>query len=349
MLNLYIPYTSYNVLLSMAVAALYPDDDNFMLLVGWTHNLKETADVLSKVFFKNNMRYAALKKANIEDSNIRNFFLKKRNLKVLEEEIKQLPSVDRVFYIQEWNVYTTYAVHLAQRMNPQVSFNFLDDGIYTYVETDKKHKNCLERAADRLVYGAWHVNSSVPGALRKDCSVYALFPELLPGIYKNKRQARIDMRPLLEQINDGVLAEETHTCGEYGVDTIIATDFNASYASDEYRDIISSIISDCCDHDLKPVIKRHPADDGAVKFDPAGYSTKELLSYIPIELYYLRFRKSLKKIVGGLSTALLTARTMLPEAEIESIVSRKYIKCDENADKILELFSRVGVKITMIE
>ena len=234
-------------------------------------------------------------------------------------------------------------------MNPSVSFNFLDDGIYTYVETDKKRKNCLEKAADRLVYGAWHVNSNVPGALRNDCSVYALFPELLPGIYEDKEKIKINMKLLLEQIDDHALAVQAHTLTECDINTIIATDFNSCYASNEYKNIISSIITDCHERSLKTAIKRHPADDGQVDFNPIGLKTQELLSYIPIELYYLRFRKSLKKIVGGLSTALLTARTMLPDAEIESVVSRKYMECDENAEKILRLFSRFGVKITLVE
>ena len=46
---------------------------------------------------------------------------------------------------------------------------------------------------------------------------------------------------------------------------------------------------------------------------------------------------------------MLTARAMLPEAEIESVVSRKYMECDENSEEILRLFSQVGVKITLIE
>lgn len=349
MLNLYVPYTSYNVLLSMAIAATYPKDDNFMLLVGSAKNLKETADVLSKIFSENNMRYFALENANIEDSNIRNFFLKKHNLKILGKEIKFLTTVDRIFYIQEWNVYTTYTVHLAEELTPSVSFNFLDDGIYTYAEVEKNGKTSFEKLADKLAYGGWHVNSNIPGALRGNCSVWALFPELLPAIYKNKKQERINMEPLLKQIDEAVLAEETHTCGESNVETIVATDFNSNYASDEYKNIIASIITDCCGRNLKTVIKRHPADDGSVCFSPAGHYAEELLACVPIELYYLRFRKSLKKIVGGLSTALLTARAMLPEAEIESVVSRKYMECDENSEEILRLFSQVGVKITLIE
>lgn len=349
MLNLYVPYTSYNVLLSMAIAATYPKDDNFMLLVGSAKNLINTATVLAKIFPSNNIRSFALERANIEESNIRNFFLKKRNLKTLEKEMRQLNSVDRIFYIQEWNVYTTYAVHLAEELTSSVSFSFLDDGIYTYAEVKKNGKTFLEKLADKLLYGEWHTNSNIPGRLRKDSSIYVLFPALLPEIYKDRKQVRVDMGPLIEQIDENILAEETCTCEEVGIEAIVATDFKSSYASTEYRKIITSIIRDCCGKNLKTAIKRHPADYMGLNFTPDECKILELAAYVPIELYYLRFRKSLKKIVGGLSTALLTARAMLPNAEIESVVSRKYLECDENSKAILRLFSQVGVKITLIE
>lgn len=349
MLNIYVLYTSYDVLLSMAIAASYPKDDNLMLFVRIPNALKKIYGILSNIFPENNARYFAFEEENIEDSNIRNFFQKKRNIKLLEREIKRQGPVDRIFYNQEWNVYTTYAVHLAQELNPSVTFNFLDDGIYTYVETIKKLKNPIERWADRLVYGDWHINHEIPGTLRENCTMWALFPQLLPGIYNNKEHVRIDMGPLFGQIDEMALMKETHTCEESKIEAIIATDFNSSCTSDEYRNIITSIVTCCCDENFKTAIKRHPADDGCFNFTSDGYETLELLACVPIELYYLCFRKSLKKVVGGLSTVLLTARAMLPEADIESVVSRRYLECDENSDEILKLFSQVGVKIALIE
>lgn len=332
----------------MAIAASYPNDDNVMLLVGSAKSLIATANALTKIFPNINMKSFALKKANIEESNLSNFFLKKRNLKKLETEIRKLPSVDRVFYIQEWNVYTTYIVFLAEEITPSVSFNFLDDGIYTYVEIEKDGKTALERLVDRIVYGKWHINSKLPGVLRDNSPIYAMFPELLPEVYKNKKQVRINMELLLGYIDEKVLAELTSTCEEDNVEVIIATDFKSNYTSDEYKKIITSIIVNCCDMNLKTAIKRHPADYVCFDFTPECYETEELLAYIPIELYYLRFHRSLKKIIGGLSTSLLTARTMLPNVDIESVVSRKYMECDKNAVNILQLFSKVGIKITMI-
>ncbi len=349
MLNIYVLYTSYDVLLSMAIAASYPKDDNLMLFVRIPNALKKIYGILSNIFPENNARYFAFEEENIEDSNIRNFFLKKQNIKLLEKEIKRQGPVGRIFYNQEWNVYTTYAVHLAQELNPSVTFNFLDDGIYTYVETIKKLKKPIERWADRLVYGEWHINHEIPGTLRENCTMWALFPHLLPGVYKNKDRVCIDMEPLFRQIDKTALMKETSTCEEFDIDAIIATDFNSSCTSDEYRNIITSIVTRCCAENYKTAIKRHPADDSCFNFTPDGYKTAELLACVPIELYYLRFRKSLKKVVGGLSTVLLTARAMLPEAEIESVVSMRYLECDENSAEILKLFSQVGVKITLIE
>lgn len=131
---------------------------------------------------------------------------------------------------------------------------------------------------------------------------------------------------------------------------MIALDFNGSYTNgEEYRDLITGFITKKGAQGTGTAIKRHPADNGAVCFIPPGYPTKELDAKVPIELYYMRYRNTLKKIVGGLSTALLTARRMLSDVEIESIVSRKTLACDANSEKILNLFSSIGVKIKVIE
>lgn len=347
MLNLYVPYTSYNVLLSLAVAASFPEDDNLMIVADSSPKLLESIDDLSRIFPGNNMTRFSFERSKV-DSNLRNFFLKKHNLKILKDKIENLPAVDRIFYIREWNVYTTCAVHLVGERNASAAFNLLEDGIYTYVEKNKKNKNCIERFADKLAYGSWHVCPLVPGALCEDSSIYALFPELLPDIFAQKEQVKIDLAPLMEQIDEGVLTDLTQTGDGPDIEALIALDSNPNYDGDAYRDLVTSLIVENGSQNDRMGIKRHPADDGSVCYIPPGYPTRELSARVPIELYYLRYRKSLRKVVGGLSTALLTARRMLPEAEIESIVSQKDLAREVNAKAILNLFSSVGVKIRTI-
>ncbi len=348
MLNLYMLYTPFDVLLSMAIAAMRPDDDNLLFFVRIPETLTKEFKTLSEIFPSINARFYAFPNENIENSNVRNFFQKKRQVKLLEEVIRR-EGPDRIFYNQEWNVYTTRAVYYAQQLNPNVTFHFLDDGVYTYTETTKKQKPFIERILDRIAWGAWHQCPAVPGTLQPDCSVWVLFPDLLPKIFDEKEKIRIDLDPLMKQIDPAALRRATHTEGKSEVEAIVTTDFDDTSAGEEYRKIIGSVISDCCAAHLKTALKRHPADNRGIPFAPEGCEIDELSSLVPVELYYIRFRNSLKKITGTLSGTLLTARAMLPDAEAECIVTRKYLKMGRNAEIIVDFFARTGVKITMID
>lgn len=345
MINVYLACTGYHILLSMAISASCPQDGNVMIVPNSTPDLLE----LPKLFPKNNMKSLSFGRVTVK-SNLREYFLKRRNLKTIEEMMRGLPTVDRIFYIQEWHVYTNYAAHLAGVINPSVEFNFVEDGVYTYVEKNKKRKNHLERLLDRMFYGSWHSSVGTPGTMRRNSSVYALSPELLPDIYEQKKQVKIDLAALMEQIDEDVLMEMTHTRRNDEIDTLIALDSNYKYTgSNEYKNTIISCIKENSAQNNRVAIKHHPADYSGASFIPPGYQTKELFAGVPIELFYLRYRKSLRKVVGGLSTALLTAHYMLPGVEIESIVSKSDLAQEENSEKILSVFSSVGVKVRIIE
>lgn len=345
MINLYIASTGYHILLSMAISASHPTDENFMIIPRSIPGLS----TLSKLFPENNMKMLSFERAAAK-SNIGAFFSKKRHLKELEKMVKGLPPVDRIHYIQEWHVYTTYALFLVSQINPSVEFSLVEDGVFTYVERSKKRKSSAERLLDRLAYGPWHSSVGIPGTLRAESSLCALFPDLLPDIFDKKRRIKIEMAPLLEQIDEDVLIDMTHTQGGDEIDTLIALDSNCKYTNgSEYRNTVVSCIAENAAGNDRVAIKRHPADKGGVNYIPPGYRAKELLSGVPIELFYLRYRKSLRKIVGGLSTALLTAHGMLPAAEIQSIVSKKDLALEENSDAVLRFYSSLGVKIKVIE
>ncbi len=342
MSNVYVPYTPYNVLLSLALAASC-GGDNFMILAGKDRNFLKGSAELLEIFHSVGMRAFAFENA-WEDSNGKNFFLKKRNIRTLERELEALPSVDRLYYVREWNVYTTFAVHKTRELNKDAGFYFLEDGVYTYVEEKKKRKNIIERLADRLVYGSWHTSAGTPGALCPDAAVCAMFPDILPGIYKTRRLERVDLEPLLENADDEALARVTKTGGIEAVDTLITL---SDVGGEEYRNVVASFIRKSGGG--RVAVKRHPCDDGSVAFIPDGADAVELSQEVPAELFYFRYRKTLKKIVGGLSTALLTARRMLPDAGIESVVSQKYLESDSHSDKILRLFKSAGINVTVTE
>ena len=61
----------------------------------------------------------------------------------------------------------------------------------------------------------------------------------------------------------------------------------------------------------------------------------------------MRYRKTLKKIVGGVSTSLLMARKMLLDAEITAIVFSDSLK-DNNTVRVIDFYKKIGITISII-
>lgn len=341
--NLFVAYTSYNVLLSFAVAASHPDDDNFMILAGNTKSLVKITETLLNIAPANNMRYFSFEKSK-GCCNLSSFFVKKHNLHILADKVKSFPRIDRIFYGCEWSVYTTYSVYLVQTINSEADFLFLDDGIFTYANAKLTLKNYIERIADKFFYGTWHINTAKYGALKHNGFMCALFPNLLPNEHKKKKHYTIDINAFLEQISDEKLIIETSTAQIDNIEVLFATDYRWM---DFNKNIIERIL-DCSDNNMRVAIKRHPADNGKISFTPPECNNVyELKSTIPVELYYLRYRKTLKKIVGGVSTSLLMARKMLPDAEITAIVFSDSLK-DNNTVRVIDFYKKIGITISII-
>ena len=342
--NLYVAYTSYNVLLSFAIAASHPDDDNFMILAGNTHSLVKITETLLDIVPANNMRYFSFKKSKGR-CNLSSFFVKKHNLQILEDKVRSFPRIDRIFYGCEWSVYTTYAVHLVQAINPEADFLFLDDGIFTYANAKLTLKNYIERIADKFFYCALHINTEQYGALKHNGFMCALFPDLLPNEHENKKHYTIDMNALLEQISDEKLIEKTDTSQIDNIEVLFATDYRWM----DFNENIIERIQDCSKNNRRVAIKRHPADNGKISFTPPleCNNVYELKFTIPIELYYFRYRKTLNKIVGGVSTSLLMARKMLPDVEITAIVFSDSLK-DNNTVRVIDFYKKIGISISII-
>lgn len=343
MSNVFVPFTPYNALLSLAIATKYPNDENFMILAGKDYNSKDGIETLAKIFHSVGIRCFSFER-DWDDSNIRNFFLKKHNLKTLQRELAALSQIERLYYVREWSVYTTCAIHVAETLNPNVRLAFMEDGIFTYVEEKKERKNFVERLGDRIAYGSWHDSVETPGMLRPNAAICAMFPDILPDIFRGRSFEQIDLAPLLAKADTEVLALCTNSRGTEDIGTLIALD---DRADEEYRKIIASFMEKSARENSTVAIKRHPNDGRHVSFTLPGIEIVELTACVPIELFYFRCHKTITRVVGGLSTALMTARRLLPGAEILSIVSPDYIKSEPNAEKILNLFSKIGIKVAM--
>lgn len=346
MMDLYMPYTNYHTLLSLAIVLSNKDVEHHLLLTN------PSLMRLCQIF---NLKNLTLSSLEYDDrrNNLHSFYIKKRNLRIIARKLSDMGSIGSCFYFCEWNVYTTYLTYLAHKMSPKTRFCLVEDGVSTYVEPTRKTKNILERISNYVIYGSWHKDFYKPGTMFPKCDVYALLPELLGDNFCKNTKHKICIDALLDNVNELALSEIIDgKNGSYApdIEVLIALDFNPRYTNgDCYKNTMTQLIYDTAHCFSSVAIKRHPADDKHINFIPNTINNVfELEASLPIEFYYLKFRKTLKKVVGCLSTSLLTAHCMLPEAEIISIVSQEDIKREKQAPMIIQLFKHLGVEIKIV-
>lgn len=346
-MNLYMPYTNYHILLSLAIAMANSALEHQLILVN--PSLKR----LCNIFNLKNIHVVSLRYDD-RRNNIHSFCIKKHNLHFLANELKCIDSVSDCFYCCEWHVYTTYLIHLIRKMSASSTrFCLIEDGVSTYVEPVRKKKNVMERLGNYILYGSWHKDFYRPGMMVPNCDVYALLPDLLGKNFNNNIKHLINFNYLLENLNEVALSEIVDECNrsyDLNIKALIALDFNSRYTKGEvYRQTMLQLIYEMAQRYSSIAIKRHPADDKSIDFIPVGVNNVfELDAKLPIEFYYLKFRKTLKMVVGSLSTSLLTAHCMLPDIQVLSTISRENIKNEPQAPMIIELFNKLGIETKVI-
>lgn len=343
---LYMPYTNYHILLSLAIAMSNRNIEHTLILVN--PFLKRLCDIFC-------MKNISIFSLNYDDrrNNLHTFCVKKHNLYLLSQKLRSIGCIDSCFYCCEWHVYTTYLAHLAHEMSRTTRYCLIEDGVSTYVEPMRKKKNVLERLGNYVAYGTWHKDFYLPGAMVPGCDVYALLPDLLGSNFIENTKHKINLNVLLDNVDETALSSiinERNNGYEPNIEALIALDHNSKYTNGEYyRKTMTQLIYDAASRFSFVAIKRHPADDCCVNFIPDGVNNVfELDARLPIEFYYLKFRNTLKQVIGSLSTSLLTAHCMLPDIQILSIISYEDVQSEQQAPMIIKLFKQLNIETKVI-
>ena len=353
MKNLFLVYSTYHILLSYAIALENKSDKNILIVCEDTEEIKKFVDLLQQIFPSQNIqiRYlASTRKMN----NIKAYFVKKRNLKRIGEIVKACGEVDKFFYSCEWKVYTTYASYLLRQQVVKPSCFYIDDGAATYMQRAQKlkTKNFIEKLGDTIAYGAWHHSFERQGELNQNTTICSIFPELLPSFYDGQGKFQVSVAPLFASMDkkkfQNLLAEIFQGNAP---DVLIALD-DATRCTEGYLSSIKQAIGGVVGEDCRVAIKRHPVDVGNTnlteKLELFG-DFDDLPIHLPIELYYLYFSESLKVVVGGFSTAIITARWLVPQAKVVCTFDARSLETVENSQLLLEVFKSLGVEINCID
>ena len=352
MTKLFLPFSTYHILLSYAIAAENYDEDNIMILGDSSLRMQSTIEIFQAIFpniFCNIIYLTPTSKVN----NLKAYILKKKNIHVLGDYINPIKNnITDFYYACEWNVYTTYiSNYLKRSQHNHLTYHFIEDGIATYVEANLKTKSLLEQVVDYVLYGRWHTSCSIHGGLNNNATVNAIFPNLLPSTYSIRTKEEIKYKSLISRLRLDSLPGNFANSLIPNVNLLIALDSVGSYSMTTYATLIRTHILKPLQSGLTVAIKRHPADsENTALFDTLSLPKEviDLPAFLPIEFYYLFFYSSLQEIIGGLSTAIMTARWLIPHADVMSTFSKSEINITPNVPQIFNIFNKIGISVELI-
>ncbi len=339
------------MLLNYAIAAKNGSDNhNIMIITSNTQPKIQCQKILDKLFPDIKMRVYMLD-ATDKLNNIKLISVKKKNMRVIDEILNVIPPVSKFYYSCERHLYTSYLMHRLK--NSGAELHFVEDGIITYTEKEWiAKKSFIEKLGDRLIYGAWHDSGNIQGHLAGGSAsefAEAVSPQYLPDNFTAMQKNKIDNTVLLKKLRLENIPKELSELTSGNINVFIVLDSN-TYCNDEYISLMRSYLEKAIAKGLNVAIKKHPHDadnnELSKKLSINGNIT-ELPAYLPIEIYYLLFHRTLKIVIGSLSTAMITAKWLLPSVEVVSVCNKTML-ATKNIDIVFELFDKFGIKIEKV-
>ena len=342
MVNLFMPYTPYHLLLSFAIALSMPGELHYLILGESSPGNLKVFRLLQEIYASAGITAYEME-GTFRKSNLKKFLIKQRNISRVDTLFKELPAIDRFFYFCDCHVVTTYSAFLARKENPGIEFFFVEDGVGSYISSPRTSKNGVEKIADRLLFGKWHTDTVVPGSFMESTGAWALFPDFLPSFFDEKKKFAVSREKLLSEFDRGLFSQKSGSLPDTAR-SLVAVDFEHYTETDAYRDAVSSYIRRAEALGGNSVLKLHPSDRRQHVFYGAD-NIFTLPSHLPVEVFYLFYGDSLRFVVGGLTTALLTAKWLVPDAEVVSIIPQSIVQSVHNAQEIFSVFSACGIKV----
>lgn len=340
-MNLFYASSVYHELLFHIIAAMEcRNEENIIFLSSEQAGLRSTQELFSKLLPGIFSKVFYLKHTDMHNNFMR-YLNQKENLRSIKAAMKTFSNIDKFYYSCDYKVDIAY---ISSCIKNDTLFCYCEDGVENYLNCQPITRNKLEKIGERLLFGKWRTDPEYDGLLNKTAQIYAIFPELLPAVYDNNTKIRIDNNKFLASIQFTDIPAELIKYREKNIGVFIALP-SFIQMNNSYINILRNEIAKADEQGLVVVIKKHPKDTDYDMLKLLNVTGRliELPYNYPAEFYYLFFNKSLKRVIGSTSTSMLTAKWLLPEAEIVSLYTDSLMKLVSYSNKLLDMFRTVGI------
>ena len=272
---------------------------------------------------------------------------RKKAFKIIKDTIVSLKPVE-IATGNDRRLEFQYAMHVARNiLKLDVKGAFLDNGTGSYISFQKLNmgkylaRKWIDVPIKKLVYGSWFTRMQRYGGSDWTDNCYLTHPEFAPSRLKKKHCIGVEVECYRSNNAQRIIKAIVASLGWEGSeqdagDKILLVLPRGTVIEDIYgsQENAEAVVKGITQDYERVYVKYHPADQGDILNFKGG--AEILPSPVPIEILFSVM--SFSKVIGDTSTAILSAKWMLPEAEVSF-----FDMPSEHTEVVRDLFYKMNI------
>jgi hypothetical protein len=202
----------------------------------------------------------------------------------------------------------------------------VEDGAAAYSDIQTKRAR-IERLKDKLVFGPWAKTIAVDGSSCHIDTFFAMFPDLVRDELRHRdvRALPRSGTALFDALSwpAAYLRRLGVAPDDLACDVIYLFAHSRNFRHlPNYRTQLGEIVLNERRAELRYALSYHPREKGRDLLDVAKHGIALIHHAVPAELVYFFNRRRLREVYGDIGTSLMSARWLLPEARVVSLMKR---------------------------
>jgi len=346
-MNIFLAFTPYHALLAYAVAQSQKQCENILFVIAEFPEAETLSKALNNSSFEVFQNVVCLPGSHKGKNIVEKLFKRKKNALFLKKFISSY-CIENVFVGNNSRIEAQAALYYAKCADSNCRGIYMEDGTAAYRSEFPAEKKVFTKFFCKLFFGLWWHDENILGVSPRIDICQVLFPEFVREELKVKKVVAIKKEDFLHIKNDRAFVEYFNSFhfsinDIQNIDVLLIgmhSDMEKKYP--RLKEVMNVILTYIENKKLRFVVKYHPRELlGDFLLQENKKNVLVFPKAIPLELLYAFSCVPPKLIIGGHSTALLTARWIFSEAKIIS-TANLFEYYDQN---IFETFKEKGINL----